>query len=191
MRKTLTKKIMPNKIIPYKQFFSHSCLAACFFMLLQKQKDFNFDEKIEKEILINGMKRIYPFYAVGVPKEIFNKFKTKITIIVDNKYFTNSLIKSFKDKRNFNIVHKKITIQLIKELLKDKPLICHLDNNYLGDYSQCSHFLVLEKATHKKILLIDPFSGKKRFISVKKLEQAILSLKNHVKMCPLLYCLFN
>ena len=182
---------MLNKIIPYKQSFSHSCLVACFFMLLQKQKDFNFDEKTEKEILIKGMRKIYPFYVVGIAKEVFNKFKTKITIIVDNKYFTNSLIKSFKDKRSFNIIHKKITIQLIKQLLKDKSLICHLDNNYLGNYSHCSHFVVLEKATDKKILLIDPFSGKKRFISDKKLEQAILSLKNHVKMCPLLYYLFN
>ena len=98
-------------------------------------------------------------------------------------------INDFNDKNNFNIYRKKITISLIKELLKEKPVICHIDDNYLGDYSHASHFIILERATNKKILIVDPMKGRKSLISDKKLEESILSLKKHIKMCPLLFYL--
>lgn len=173
---------------PYKQTLSHSCLVACFLMLLQKK---GIDPKIkdEQEITLKGMDRKYPFYVVGVPKEIFNKYKEKINLVVDNNYFKNILVKSFNDKKNFNAYHKKINLKLIKDLLKEHSLICHIDDNYFGDYSHASHFIVLEKATNKKMIIIDPWSGKKNLISDRQLEDSILSLKKHIKMCPLLFYL--
>jgi len=156
-------------------------------MLLKEKYQINFSEKDEEKILLKGMKRTYPFYVVGIPQEFFKRYKKKINIIVDNKYFTNVLIKSFKSKNKFNIFHKKITLSLIKELLKEQPLICHIDDNYLGDYSHASHFIILEKATNKRILIVDPMTGKKKSISDKKLLESILSLKRHIKMCPLLF----
>lgn len=176
-------------LTPYKQTLSHSCLAADFLMLLKEKYNISFNNKNEEDILIRGMKRVYPFYVVGIPKEFYKKYGKKINIAVDNKYFTNILIKSFKDKKNFNIYHHKITISYIKELLKEKPIICHIDDNYLGDYSHASHFIILEKATDKKIRIIDPMTGKKSLISDKGLKDSILSLKKHIKMCPLLFYL--
>lgn len=176
-------------ITPYKQTFSHSCLVADFLMILKEKYKTEFSSKDEEDILINGMKRIYSFYIVGVPKEFFKKYGKKVNIAVDNKYFTNVLIKDFNDKTNFNIYHNKITIAYIRELLKKTSLICHIDDNYFGDYSHVSHFIVLEEAANKKIRIIDPMTGKKGLISDKKLEESILSLKKHIKMCPLLFYL--
>ena len=178
---------MQKEILPYKQSLSHGCLVADFLMLLKAKHGTNFSEKDEVQVLLKGMKRTHLFYIVGISKEFFNRYKRKVNVIVDNKYFTNILIKGFNDRNNFNILHNKITIPLIRELLKKQPLICHIDDNYLGDYSHASHFIILEKATNKKILIVDPMSGKKSLISDKKLHDSILSLKKHIKMCPLIF----
>ena len=177
---------MEKGILPYRQSLSHGCLAADFLMLLREQYRLKFSEKDEVQLLLNGMRRTYPFYVVGISQEFFNRYQKGVNIVVDNKYFTDILIKSLKDRKNFNIYHQKITIHLIKELLNEGPIICHIDDHYLGDYSHASHVIILERATDKKILIVDPMNGKKSLISDKKLEDSILSLKKNIKMCPLL-----
>jgi hypothetical protein len=176
-----------TEIIPYKQSLSHSCLVACFMMLLKQKYGIAYSPKDEEEILLKGMRRIYPFYVVGVPKEVFNHFGKKITILVDNKYFTNFLHKSFNDK-NLTVQHHKINIALIRKLLQKTPIICHIDDHHLGDYSHASHFVVIEQAT-EKFLIVDPMHGEKKWISEETLEKAIQDLKKHIKMCPLVFYL--
>lgn len=180
---------MAKEILPYAQSLSHGCLAADFLMLLQEKYGINFTEKDEVQILLSGMKRTYPFYVVGITKEFFKSYKRKINIVVDNLYFTGILMESLNDTNHFNIYHRKITLSLIKELLLEQPVICHVDDHYLGDYSHASHFIILEKATSKQIVIVDPMYGKRCLISDEKLGDAILSLKKHIKMCPLLFYL--
>lgn len=175
------------EIVPYRQSLTHSCLTACFLMLIKAKYGIHFDETIEQGLSLKGSKRLYPFYVVGVVKEIVNKYKVKVNIVVDNKYFAGILEKQINDKKYFKITHQKITLKLILELLKTTPLICHLDDNYLGDYSHSSHFIILMKATYKSIIFMDTLTGKRGQMNPKKLEKAILSLKKHIKMCPLLF----
>ena len=163
------------EIKPYKQSLSNSCLVAAFLMLLESEHKIEFSKKEEEEIVMKGMNRKFSFYIVGVPKEFFYKYKKRINIVVDNKYFTNVLIKEFKDKKNFKIVHEKITIDLIKKLILKQPVICHIDDNLLGDYSHASHFIVIEKATDKNFMIIDPWSGKRKLISSNKLISSFFS----------------
>jgi len=176
-------------VTPYRQTLSHSCLIACFLMLLNSRYDINFSSKDEENLSLKGMSRKHPFFVVGMVKEIFKKYKKKINLVVNNRYFTNILIKLIKDKKNFNVHYRKIDIATIKALLKKNALICHIDNNHLGDYSHSSHFIVLEKDSGKRVTIIDPLAGKRRLISYKKLEESIKSLRGHVKMCPLLFYL--
>ena len=68
-------------------------------------------------------------------------------------------------------------------------IICHIDDHYLGDFSHASHFVVIEKATESKFMVVDPMHGKKKWISEKTLDNAIQDLKNHIKMCPLVFYL--
>ncbi len=171
-------------IIPYKQTLSHSCLVACFLMLLDKKLVFS--EKDEKEVCLKGMSRKYPFYVVGIPQEFFNYFRKKVTVFVDNKYFTGFLKKNF-DENNIAVKQHVINLTLIKRLLEKAPVICHIDDHYLGDYSHASHFVVIEKATAKKFLVVDPMSGTKKLVSCETLKSAIHSLKTHIKMCPLVF----
>ena len=130
-----------ERLKPYKQTLSHGCLAACFLMLLHSKNS----SIEEKKILFKAMDRKYQFYVSGVPIEISRAYGKKITVFVDNKYFTNVLKKEFKGTK-LKPVHNKISLPFIKELLADGPVICHIDDHYLGDYSHASHFIVIEKA---------------------------------------------
>ena len=173
-------------LVFYKQTFTHSCLVACFLMLLKATQGIEFDGKIEERILTKGTKRIHPLYVVGISKEIAKKFNLKISVIADNKYFTKVLIHSFADSENFSVFHQKVTIPQITQLLSRNLLICHIDNYYLNGATHESHFILLEKLTNKGIKTYDPLVGKRRFLTFGKLEKSILSLKTLIKMCPLL-----
>ena len=170
-------------ITPFKQTLTHSCLVACFLMLQGKK----FTVLDEQELTLKGSSRNYPLYVVGIPMEFVKKYDGKIKIYVDNNFFATTLKKAFIGNKKINVIHKKVNIPLIAELLTENPIICHIDDHVLGDYSHSSHFIILEKATEELVNIIDPWSGKRKKISKSKLNEAINDLKNHVKMCPLLF----
>ncbi len=173
---------------PYRQSLTHSCLAACLLMLLKAQKGIDFDEGIEEELSLKGSRRIHPFYVVGIPAECAKKFNVRIRIIADNAYFAGVLKKAFRGRKSIVIEHRKITPAYTRASLKNQPVICHIDDHILGDYSHASHFVVLEKALpNKRVSLIDPWTGKRKRLSFSKLEESVHSLKTHIKMCPLLF----
>ncbi len=174
------------QIKPYKQSLTHSCLVASFLMILEDDKDKTFTKEKEQQLVLKGSQRTYPFYVVGITAEIAKEYKTKIQVFADNKFFTNVLKESFKDK-NITVSHEKITTTLICKLLEKNSLICHIDNHGLGDYSHSSHFIVIEKVKGSLFTIIDPWIGERKNISKKTLEKAILELKHNVKMCPLLF----
>jgi len=158
-------------------------------MLHRQKYNLKFGPKDESELLLAGMNRQYLYYVIGVPKEIFKRYGKKIGIVVDNEFFTNDLIKGFGDKENFNIYQGKINLETIRGLVGKGPVICHIDNNYLGDYSHASHFVIIEEIIGDKVSIVDPVDGKRKTVSSKVLIDSIDSLRYHIKMCPLLYYL--
>jgi len=141
--------------------------------------------KLEEKVVFNGLSRKYPFYLVGQIEEFLKSSRIKLKIYVDNNYFTKVLSKSFKNKQ-VKLIHKKISINTIKELLKKFPLICYIDYHAFGDYSHYPHFIVIESESETKLNIIDPLFGKRQKISKNKLDIAIKELREHIKMCPIL-----
>lgn len=174
-------------IQPYKQSLTFSCLAASFLMILEKEKEIEFNEITEQEIALLGSRRIYPFYVVGITTEMVKKYGHKVKVIADNKYFANILDKSFSDQKDISVEAKPITAMFIRELVEEQPVVCHIDDHGLGDYSHASHFIVIEKGGKGSFTVVDPWTGKRKRITDKTLENAIYELKTHVKMCPLLF----
>lgn len=174
---------------PYKQTLTHSCLSVSFLMILQLKNNIHFTKKDEEQITLRGSDRVYPFYVTGIATEIAKKYKVKIQILANNKFFTNVLKESFKNK-NIIVSHEKITIALIRKLLDKNKLICHIDIHGLGDFSHSSHFIVIEKEDGKTFTIIDPWTGQRRKIAEKTLEKAITELRDNVKMCPLLFFIY-
>lgn len=171
------------QIIPYKQTFSHSCLAAALLMLTGKKHR----SKLEREFFIKGTSGVYPYYVVGVPFELSKALALNLTVYVDNKFFTGVLKTAFKKSKRISVIHQKIEADLIEHLVSESPIVCHIDDHYLGDYSHASHFVVIEKVNKNRITIIDPFYGKRRIVNEKTLIESIKSLKTHIKMCPLIF----
>ena len=170
-------------IIPYTQTLSHSCLAACMLMLRGEQ----FTQAEEHELALNGSKRVHQFYVAGIPLEFVTKFNCRVVVHVDNAHFANILKELFSPDKRLHVIQKKIKLSLIRDLLESGPLICHIDDHSLGDYSHASHFIILERATDKFIQIIDPWTGKRRKISIARLIEGITDLKHQIKMCPVLF----
>ncbi len=177
-----------NAITPYRQSLSHSCLVVDLLMLREQKAGESFSEEDEKKITIAGMNRSYPYYVVGVPFEFSKQTNTNVTLIVDNKIFAKELAQALAGSQ-VAVEQEKITLDLISKLVEKQPVICHIDDNYLGDYSHASHFIIIEKVTGEQIHVIDPMDAKRKVISSKTLDESIHSLKTHIKMCPLLYYL--
>jgi len=176
-------------VIPYRQTQTHSCLAACFLMLLQDRTRRPIDEGAEQELTLKGSLRSYPFYVVGIPTEFANAFQARIRIFAHNKYFTGFLEKAFRRQKRISVQHHKITHEFLRALLRQHPIVFHIDDHYLGRFSG-SHFVILEKELpNDRVLLIDPWTGKRKRLSFAKLEESMESLKTHMKMCPLVFIL--
>lgn len=146
------------------------------------------DQSMEERVFIEGERRRFDLHINGILESFVDNTMLSVEVLVDNKFFAEALIKNqYKKNKRIKIINQKITTKLIKELLANQPLVVQLDNNFLGDYSHSSHFVVIEKIlTNGKFQLIDPMTGSKKILTEEKLEEAILSLKNHIKMCPLL-----
>lgn len=179
------KNIKEKKIVSYKQSLSHGCLAANLLMLWNSKKGKIPTRKNEELILFKGMDREYEFYVVGLCEEFVNLADVRLSVYVNNNYFTNVLKKSFKNK-NINITYKKIDLLTIQELLEKGPLIIHIDDNALGDYSHASHFIFVFGFSGRFFKIINPWDGKIKRVSKKKMLEAIKLLRTHIKMCPLI-----
>lgn len=174
-----------TKIVPYKQNLSHGCLAASLLMLWNSKKGKLPVRKNEELILFKGMDRKYEFYVTGLCEEFVNLANLKLSVYVNNNYFKNVLKKYFKNK-NVTVLYKKIDLLTIQDLLKKGPLILHIDDNALGDYSHASHFIFIYGFSGNFFNVIDPWDGKIKRISKTKMLNAIKLLRTHIKMCPLI-----
>lgn len=144
------------------------------------------DQSIEQRIFFEGEKRKLNNYVSSMLFSFIDNTKLSIEVIVDNKYFAESLSGELKrQQKSIKILQQKVTPSLIDKMLEKSEIILHIDDNYLGDYSHASHFVVIERKIGDKYSLIDPVSGTRKTISVVKLEASLISLKNHIKMCPI------
>lgn len=170
------------EVHPLKQQFYHSCLVTSLLMISQMT-----DQSMEERIFTEGEKRRFNYYLSGILESFVDNTMLSVELTVDNKFFAEELIKNqFKKNKRIKIKQEKVTVKLIKQLLLTQPLIINLDNKFLGDFSHSSHYVVVEKIiANGKLQLIDPLTGGKKILTEEKLEEAILSLKTHIKMCPL------
>lgn len=171
------------EIAPLKQQFYHSCLVTCLLMVSKMS-----DQSIEQRVFCEGEKRRFDYYLNGILESFVDNTMLSVEVIVDNKTFADELTKG-KNKKNkrIKIRSEKITIKMIEKLLETSAIILHVDNHFLGDYSHVSHYVVVTAFKNDmKIELVDPIDGKSRYLTKEKLEASIDSLRNNIKMCPVI-----
>lgn len=153
-------------------------MPACFLILIKKKISL----KAELKLLIGGFKRNRDTYSAGIIKEFVSKYNKKVKVYIHSKYFFKKL--KWLVGSNIQLEHNKISLELIDKL--EFPFILYIDDRILRRSAHWPHFVVVERKHKNRFVLIDPWDGKRKWLTEKKLMKAILSLKNHLKFCPLL-----
>lgn len=167
----------------FKQKFYHSCLVTSLLVISGAE-----NQDLEEKIFFDGEKREYDFYLNSILASFVKNTEKSLEVFVDNKYFAGKLSDNLKKLSNkIMVVYKPINSNLIIETLDAGPFVIHLDNNYLGDYSHASHFVVVNGVRKDgKLEILDPADGKRKYLTLEKLDESVNSLKKHIKMCPVI-----
>ena len=185
-------KIIPIRIVPYTQTLGESCLVACFLMLLGVYRGLKFNSSLEQELCFEGLRQSKEYYIVGIAKSLYRKFNFPFLICADNKWFAKKIKGCLKEK-NILVFHQKINPELIDTTLLEKgkmPIVC-IDSYWIGTNYHAPHFIIIEKKL-KKYAIIDPWFGRRRYLSREQFSKAIISLKTRrLKYCPLIIALQN
>lgn len=94
-------------------------------------------------------------------------------------------LKKEKSQR-VELVSSKVDMRLIRKLLESGSIIVYLDNYYLQKIVHAPHFVLVERYKDDTIEIADPYDGKRKNISSKIIQKAIISLRNHLKYSPVL-----
>lgn len=170
---------MISKIKSYKQKTCEGCLPALLLMLIGKKDHL----ESELDLLMGGFRRNRENYAIGILHHFVSKYGKQAKVYVHNKYFFKKL-QTLVTSSDIQLKHERINLQLMNKL--QPPFILYLDDRILRKSIHYPHFVVVERQYNNKFVLIDPWDGRRKWLSEKKLMRAVLSLKNYLKFCPLL-----
>ncbi len=174
------------RIIPYKQTTCESCLPACLLMWLSYIKGTSFKLEDEQELLFKGILFAREIYHIGILNEFSTKFNLPLKVWVGNKYFTK-VLKNLPVNRKLEIEFQRINIPFIQKIIhKQKLFILHLDIYYLRHSVHAPHFVLVEKMIGDKIVIIDPWKGKRFYFTIERITKAIDSLRTYLVFCPIL-----
>lgn len=163
-----------------KQSTYETCLPCCLLMITRKG---NRDE-------INIWKHGWKFnYLIGQLNYVSNKYSRNIRAYVENKYYFNQL--QLEKNSSVQLLNKRISINLLDNLLEKGEVIIYLDVFYLQHILHAPHFVLGLRRKGDCIEIADPADGKIKLISVIILEKAIESLRNHLKYSPVLITTYN
>lgn len=161
-----------------KQNTCEGCLPVCLLLLTNEKITL----KSELELLIEGFKRNRESYSLGIVREFAFRYDKILNVFVHTKYFFKKLGKINKSPR-IQLIHKKIGLRFLKEL--QTPYVLYLDDRILRKSIHYPHFVIVERKQNKKFVLLDPWDGKRKWLTEGKLLKGVLSLKNYLKFCPL------
>lgn len=162
-----------------KQKTCEGCLPACLLSLIGR----NVTLKAELGLLLGGFRKNRENYAIGILHHFVSKYGKQAKVYVHNKYFFKKL-RTLVTSSDIDLKHEKINLQLINKL--EIPFILYLDDRILRKSIHYPHFVIVERKHKNRFVLIDPWDGRRKWFSEKKLMRAVLSLKNYLNFCPLL-----
>ena len=158
---------------PIKQSTYESCLPCCLLMVTGN------DGTNEVEIWKHGWKFNYLIGQLNYVSDLYNK---KIEVYIENEYYFNQLQSQKGEK--VNLINKNIDLDLLDDLLKNGEVIVYLDCYCLQGILHAPHFVVATKQAESGIEIADPADGQLKIIPTQTIEDAIESLRNHLKYSP-------
>lgn len=182
----LTEKFRPKEIL--QQQDNQTCLSCCLLMhysALFPDRAIDYAET-ERELHSSSF-GLYPkYYALTHTAAFVRKFpEVSVSIFVDNDDFAKYLRTINKEER-INIQPQTVSLEWVRGVLTDKPLILYTDALYLqGGTVHMPHF-VYAFSDHQGVMKIaDPAFGRLREIPDKELEDGIIGLKYQMLWSPI------
>ncbi|MBS3158119.1 hypothetical protein J4206_02435 [Candidatus Woesearchaeota archaeon] len=167
------------KIQNYAQATFETCLAVDLLQLTE--------EKISKDAELRTISYAMNFskdnFTIGHLDFIAKNYDLELDFYVDNCRFLN-LINKFKFSNKINVIHKKIGLNLINNLIKISPVILYVDSFALWKITHAPHFIIVIQWTKDGYKIYDPWDGRIRTISSDTLSKGIINLRNLLKYCP-------
>ena len=171
-----------TKIENREQKTCETCLSVCLMVTL-KSKGLEVKDEDEMKILVEGLKLFKLDFAVGQLIYVCKTFDVNIKLFIDSPLYYKILSK-YDYPKNLELVTKRIDNMLLREMVKNKPLIVYVDKYYIDKIYHFPHFIVLEYMNKNKTIIMDPWDGKKKTLPSKILSRAISSLRNKLKISP-------
>lgn len=172
----------------YEQMHPEGCLARCLMILLDHEGK-KIKDTYERDLLISSLEYGRESFVKRHLEKAAHDFQLTVKWCVDSQIYLH-FVKKLPLTRNVSLIHKKVTLRSIDELL-DKPFILYVDRFHLwkrewGLYYRYHypHFIVVTKRSGEKYRIIDPDDGKVRWIEARILSKAIISLRNHLHISP-------
>jgi hypothetical protein len=139
------------------------------------------DNKDEIEVWKHGWQFNYLIGQLNYVSGLYNK---KIEAYIENEYYFDEL--QFQKSENVSLINKQIDLDLVHDLLKSGEVIVYLDCYYLQGILHAPHFVVTTRQTREGFEIADPADGKLKIISIKTMQDAVESLRDHLKYSPVL-----
>lgn len=165
----------------YTQTTYETCLAVSLLQAVGNH--LKIEPKLELDCLIYSLHFSKDDFVSGHLDFIAKRFPVSILRIVDNPTFYRFLKEIQTDVKVKNECNK-ITLELLDSLLQKSSVILYLDAYILFKVHHYPHFVTVLRKQGKSYLIFDPWQGKAKRISTKKLLDGISSLRNHLKFTP-------
>ncbi len=163
----------------YEQTTFETCLSVSLLNLLNVK----ISKKKELELFIHALKFSKKDFSIGHLDYVVKKFNKKLDLYVDEGVCFN-YIKQFTFSKKIFLIEEKINIKLVNKLLEKKPTILYIDSYYLYKIAHYPHFIIVIKKVKEQYEIFDPWDGKIKQVPIKTISKAIISLRNHIKLCP-------
>lgn len=176
--------VLMGKITPYLQVTSQSCLASCLLMLNKYYFKRDFCQFEDQLLTFEGLKRQRNYFLLGVLEVYSQAYQHKVTIYADNNYFSKVLNNGTSSNL---IITKKKPIRLLVEeriVYSKNPFILFIDLFYLKKGVHSPHYVIVEKYHKGRLVLVDPWFGRRFYWTKEKCIESIKSLKTHLGFCP-------
>ena len=183
---------MKNNITPLKQTTEFGCLAACYAMIenhfLKENSEFTqeMESALTKEAFKSETKLNEHFYLNKLARSGHD-----IKILVETPYMLEGYGQlNTKLGNKISISHALIGINDYEKFIEEGYVIITLiDLWYLDMIIHYPHYVVIDGCDENSIFLLDPKYGNEIKFSKYRFQQALDSIKYHLKYSPVLFAI--
>ncbi len=161
--------------MPYTQTTYETCLACCLLSSATKKVT----KKLELDCILHSMNYSKDDFVSGHTDFIKKKFGFGVTRYVGFPAFARYL----RRKKLGSVEIANITLPFVDSLISKQPILL-IDTKVLAAPIHYPHYVIVRKKKKINYEIYDPWDGKIKTVSAKKLRDGIRLLQKQLLMSP-------